>query len=644
MAGLSSYAANDAGIADRIIYPLSLGDNTGSIDPGDGISFTYGVAGIGFLSAASDSVPYQRALSNVLKNQVNNSEQPGDQSFTNWWLRSQTDWSAGAGTISMEPISVDKIARSYYESYGIDVWTAGQISLLKSTSLEATISATVTGNTPVLYANGYVYVGANLTLNKYDTSTWASTAITGFTAGETITSLAQGNGYIYICTNAAVYMVTVAGTSVTKIYTFPTADTNARVFFAKDRLILCSKGAIWDQAPPAASATNTTLSNSTALYKRDDTHRWVSVAVAPQSILIGGVSDSQSAIYSMGLVTTGALPVLGAPTVVAEFPANEQLKFVGSYLGAYLAVATSLGVRIGTINGASISYGPLLTAPIATGDFAAYDRFLVYPTTDAGDSRSGVVRIDLSDIDTTSRAAWANDLRIPTGSAGVASSVVVLPSGASVIVAKESAAVKIYGTDATYEPVGFLSSSEIRLGTTEKKYHDNVNIQLDPDWYGTLAVSSMGDDGVTSLVGSVTSLSGYDIDMSIDNNSSSSKISLGFTMQPSEDGLNTPVLKSWQLRALPAVQRARLIKIPLSCWDRERDHRGVPFGYEGYAVARWKSLEEQIRTGMPFTLQDLYTNETFRVILDSVSFNQSSPPAYASGFGGVIDLTVRVIG
>jgi hypothetical protein len=204
--------------------------------------------------------------------------------------------------------------------------------------------------------------------------------------------------------------------------------------------------------------------------------------------------------------------------------------------------------------------------------------------------------------------------------------------------------VKIYGTDATYEPVGFLSSSEIRLGTTEKKYHDNVNIQLDPDWYGTLAVSSMGDDGVTSLVGSVTSLSGYDIDMSIDNNSSSSKISLGFTMQPSEDGLNSPVLKSWQLRALPAVQRARLIKIPLSCWDRERDHRGVPFGYEGYAVARWKSLEVQIRTGMPFTLQDLYTNETFRVILDSVSFNQSSPPAYASGFGGVIDLTVRVIG
>lgn len=644
MADLSSYAARDASIADRIIYPLSLGDSTGSIDPGDGISFTYGVAGIGFLSAANDNVPYQRALSNVLKNQVNNSEQPGDQSFTNWWLRSQTDWSAGAGTIAMEPISQDKIQRSYYKSYGIDVWTAGQIALLKSTSLKATISATVTGNTPILYANGYVFVGANLTLNRYDSSSWAATAITGFTAGETITSLAQGNGYIYICTNASVYMVTVAGTSVTKIYTFPATDTNARVFYAKDRLILCSKGAIWDQAPPLSSATNTTLSNTTALYKRDDSHRWVSVAVAPQSILIGGVSDSQSAIYSMGIVTTGTLPVLAAPTVVAEFPANEQLKFVGSYLGTFLAVATSLGVRIGTISGTSVQYGPLLTSPVATGDFAAYDRFLIYPTTDAGDTRSGIVRIDLSEIDSTSRAAWANDLRIPVGDTGVTSSVVVLPTGGSVIVAKESAAVKIYGTDATYESVGFLSSSEIRLGTTEKKYHDNVNVQLDPGWYGTLTVASLGDDGATSLVGSVTSLSGYDIDMSIDNNSSSSKISLGFTLQPSDDSAYSPVLKSWQLRALPAVQRQRLIKIPLSCWDRERDHRGVPFGYEGYAVARWKSLEEQIRTGMPFTLQDLYTNETFRVILDSVSFTQGSPPTYASGFGGVIDLTVRVIG
>lgn len=639
---LAAFQAQDAAIAGPIIYPLSLGNNVGSIDPGESIDFDYGIAGIGFLSAANERAPYQRGLANVLKEQVNNSEQPGDQSFTNWWLRSQTDWSAGAGTLSMEPVSEDKIQRSYYSSYGVDVWTPGQVSLLPTTSEKLTVTTTATAGSKLLTLfNGY-YLGVNETV-RFVNSSFTSSNVTGIGAGEKITGLASGNGRVYISTNLSVYGLDAGATAATKYFTFPEADLKSNVFFAKDRLILASKGAIWDQAPPAASASNVTLAYAGALYRKAADHAWVSCVSAPSFIILAGSCQCSSELYSITLDTSGALPVLNAPTVVAEFPNNEVILHAAGYLGAFLAISTTLGIRIGTMRENGVTYGPRLTAPLATGPFAAYDRFLYYPTANAGQDRTGVVRIDLSDIDDTGRAAWANDVRVPVGVAGSADAVGVTPTGSVVFVNNRSTAVDLYASTTSLEKDGFFSTADIRLGTTEKKYFDGVNVQLDANWQGTLTVTAQTDDGSVGLVGAVGPASGNDIELRINQLEPASKIALGFTLASTSDQTDGPTLLSWQLRALPAVQRQRLVKVPLLCFDFERDSRGAPYGYEGYAVARWRSLEEQARDSWPFTFQDLHTGETYRVVLESVSFTQTSPPTNASGFGGVIDLTVRVI-
>ena len=639
---LAAYDAADAAIAGPIIYPLTLGNNIGSIDPGASIDFSYGIAGIGFLSAAGTENPYQRGLANVLKEQINNSEQPGDQSFTNWWLRSQTDWSGGAGTISMEPISDAKIQRSFYSSYGVNVWSAGDVTLLNATESKLTLAASSPTKSHLLSLNSGYYVGFT-TLAYFVNTAFVSTAITGISAGENITAFATGNGRVYICTDKAVYGMASGTTAASKFYTFPETDVNARVFFAKDRLIMASKGALWDQAPPVTGAATVALAYVSSLYRKDATYTWVSAVSAPNFVLLAGTGSSGSELYSLTLDTTGALPVLNAPTVVAEFPPNEIVRQVGSYLGTYLAISTTLGIRIGTMDANGVTYGARLTAPVATGPFAAYDRFLYYPTSDAGQERTGVVRIDLSDIDTTSRAAWANDVRVPTLVTGTCDAVVINGDGKAVFTNLKSAAVELYAVIDDYEEIGFFSTPDIRLGTTERKYFDGINVQLDPSWDGSLTVTAQTDDGSVGLVGAITNASGNDVELKINQLEAASKIALGFTLRANAERDAGPVVQSWQLRALASVNRQRLIKVPLLCFDHERDSRGAPYGYEGYAIARWRALEEQSRASWPFTYQDLQTGETYRVILEAISFSQSTPPTNASGFGGVIDLTVRVI-
>ncbi len=44
-----------------------------------------------------------------------------------------------------------------------------------------------------------------------------------------------------------------------------------------------------------------------------------------------------------------------------------------------------------------------------------------------------------------------------------------------------------------------------------------------------------------------------------------------------------PLFTGYQIKALPAIPRQRLIQYPLSCFDHESDHFGVEIGYEGSA-------------------------------------------------------------
>jgi hypothetical protein len=79
-----------------------------------------------------DMEGYSRTTIPVLREQRDTSDEAGEQQLnTQMWVRSQTDWSYGAGQQFLDNSDSDR--RRFYTSSGIDPWTEGQVTLLLET-------------------------------------------------------------------------------------------------------------------------------------------------------------------------------------------------------------------------------------------------------------------------------------------------------------------------------------------------------------------------------------------------------------------------------------------------------------------------------------------------------------------------------
>ena len=90
------------------------------------------------ISYLLDTAAYRRTTVPVSRQQRDNSKEPGENTLdtTGSWVRSQTDWSYGAGQLYLDNEDSDR--RRFYSSDGIDIWTKGQVTLLPTTEPVAT--------------------------------------------------------------------------------------------------------------------------------------------------------------------------------------------------------------------------------------------------------------------------------------------------------------------------------------------------------------------------------------------------------------------------------------------------------------------------------------------------------------------------
>jgi len=99
------------------------------------------------------------------------------------------------------------------------------------------------------------------------------------------------------------------------------------------------------------------------------------------------------------------------------------------------------------------------------------------------------------------------------------------------------------------------------------------------------------------------------------------------------------------VKALPTPTRARILQIPLFCYDRETDKTGNMIGYEGYAKERLSILETVEAKGDTIVIQDFNAGgDPFECIIDQISFVRSTPSnRNYTGFGGIITLIARTV-
>ena len=626
------------------------------------IAYDVAVGGLPFIYAINDARPYIRQTAPFRKDQFDNGNEPGEQSLTGWWIRSQASFHSGTGIKFYDPAQTDENGHyRFNESKGVDVWTKGQVSLLKTVnqshittaeiasngrSQQQTRSITWSGNNGVLLHDGY-------DVDKV-TNDGTVTHFIDYNSGtdSPVYAICDDGTYAYWITNktstgkTTMYKKILTGdyvTSDTQMWTHGTQTTsNAVMEYVKERIVVCVNNSVYEYSTASTAV-------ATPIYTHPNTsYIFTSIAASGAAIYVAGYNGIQSTIQKFTLSSVGVMPTLTSAVVVAELPVGEIVHKIFYYLG-YMMIGTSKGIRAANVSDTdgSLSYGPLIaetTQPCY--DFAARSKYIWCAT--GVDGAPGVIRIDLGNELETLRFAYANDLyydgvdgHVTTscGFAGSTNQLMFTTAYAS------SANGYVYCEDASIlRTSGYLTTGNIRFSTLEPKNFKRLRARGDFT-YGSMTLYTVESNGDT-----------YD-HISYDNTVGSPEVTTSYPETAQEyvaykfelfrDGTTStlgPTFKGYQAKATIASPRQRIIKFPVYCFDVETDRYNTVVGYQGRAFEKIQDLENVEETGDVITWQDLSTGESRQAIIEQVSFTRMTPPDKRfDGFGGVLDITVRTV-
>ena len=724
--------------------PFVLSNPAGStVYTATGYAYDIAIAGLPFFISPLDDSPYRRLTAEYRKQQIDQSREPGEQTLTGWWLRSQSSFHYGQGIKFFEPIQDESLRFQYTSSKGIDVWTRGQATLLKSVDNQHTVTGGIQANgRPWQYArsiqwdkNSNTYNGILLSdeydvdkvfpaitvsiINKALTSNVATLTtsaahglsvgmqiiisdvdatfngeyrITGvpttttFTYAKTAANVTStvvdpaGTGYAdvvhfvdyvsgtdypvqAICDDGVyAYWVTnvlASGTPRLRVYKKLLTDdssvsptlmfsdngitvTNAVMEYTKERIIMCVNDKVYEFASTATSMP-------TAVYSHQDPdHIFTSITSSGTAIYVAGYAGIQSNIYKFTLESTGAMPTLTSAITAAEMPVGETVFKISYYLG-YMCIGTSKGVRIAQVSdqNGSIAYGPLIfetTQPVY--DFAFRDKFIWCTTGVEG--QAGVTRINLGQEIGQLIFAYAWDLYDPTDTLGhytTASAFMGVTNRLAFCNAGNGSDGTIYVESAAdLIASGELRTGYVRYNTLEGKIFKLINARINTA-NGAFGMESITSEGAAFDIGDFAQ--GQTVPEVNVNYPVGAQEYLGFRFtlyRDNSDPTKGPLFTGYQIKALPAIPRQRLIQYPVMCYDHEMDKFNNEIGYEGSAFDRMSQLETVENVGDTIRIEDFRTGETYIGLIEEMQFiNRTPTDKRFSGYGGLLLVTIRSV-
>jgi hypothetical protein len=598
------------------------------------------VGGEPFFLGASDKYPYHRETASYKRQQLDLTQQPGEQTFEGWWLRSQSSWHLGAGINYLEPLQGEDVIYRFNKSNGVDVWTPGEATLLPdvvnvlAVSGESHVVGAIDGNNVSCV---FVSDGANLKRVAPTGATGSATTVTYGGSGSDIVALTQDGTNYYAANSTGIYKGLLTG-SGTGAIAWDTGSSRVSMGWVKQRLFAGIGASLYQLI-----GTGPTL--PTATYAHPNSNwTWTSIVEGPTAIYASGYAGTASAIYKISLNDDGTLPALTSAVTAADFPDEEHVTSLGTYLGRYMLIGTNKGVRVGLIDGAgNIAYGGL-TYEQESNDhitgFAFQDRFAYATVTQDIDGKSGLVRIDLSAPNSDGLYPWANDLA--SAATGNCNSVAFIgETGRLAFVVEGSGLYFQHPTQLVAS--GYIDTGAIRYNTMEKKHFKLIKVRIASPFEGTVAISTIAKDGDVSSIITVGSAASADQDFTTNITTPQEQLAFRFTLgRSSVDTSKGGGIVGYQVKALPANKRTRSISLPLLCYDFEQDRNNIMVGWDGRAWSRLSALEEIESSGNTVTIQDFTSGEQVEALIEKVTFDRISPPDRRfQGFGGIIYVSVR---
>lgn len=611
-----------------------------------GAAFDVAIGGLPFFLKIDAQHTYQRATAQWKKDQFDNSREPGEQSLQQWWTRSQSSFHKGEGIGFYEPATDELTADRYAHAVGVDVWTPGQLTLLRSmaevesaTSGDVWVESATINGTSGFYSvfDGDVHYTIDGSAPVTVTNSGADAVSRPAMCGSDVVVGTAAGGLLKGSIGAATIAAFTSG--------LPADTVPATPYWVKSRIIATVGNKLYEV--PLAGGTSLT-----PLYSHPDTSWvWSYVAESPQAILAAGFSPSgRSAIFRFNLTTPadGSTPELGQPSQVAEFPPGESVHAIRVYLGTYIGIGTSLGLRVGVVSeDGSIQYGPLLVrtnTPVQS--ITGFDEFIVAGVTNAIDGGSGGVRVNLAEPVEDLRFAWAWDVQ--TGGTGTVQSIAFMSTTrggvqqTDVVLGVED--VGVYRQSGVFVESGFVLSGKVRYGTTEPKLFRLLDVDCVTAG-GSVALSTVDAHGSEAFLFTLDDQTGIVGGLNVDSMSTPQKYAqVRLTLRPSGDASKSPLIRSWTVKSLPVVPRQRLIQYPLVCADFHTDVNGIKVGSKGGAANALFALEAAESTSALLLVQDFRTGETFPASIESVSLEGSDPPTrHDPAFRGTLTVTCRKV-
>jgi hypothetical protein len=639
------------GITEETVFPLSGGAaaSSGDVQPPDVVGDPSGsatawdvqIGGQPFVFANGEPEILLRQTADFRRQRIDDEREPGEQSLdSGFWLRSQTSYHYGAGSQSSEPVETEaSVARfQFYKSGGVDVWTPGQVGLLNTTELVQASSASkqfaLATGTGVLFAAGDSMWMVD---NDGDSVSvdWGGTS--------DIESLATDGTDWYAGVEDAIYKGSLSGgTGAVMVDDFTGVPM---VRWVKSRLMVAVGPSLYELTPASVSIGSAIYTHPT------DGWVWSDMDEGPNAVYASGYGSAQSSIYRIGLVADNTIvpPIisLSAPSVITELPRGEIAFTLYGYLGAFMGIGTSKGVRVANVlEDGSLALGPIIIA-IDTGcgctDMVGVDRFLFVAggnqvQSGANTFAPGLYRIDLGAEIAAGRYAYATDMVATSGTSRPVA-VTANRTGLWFAVAEEG----LFARSDDLVDEGWLLPGKIQFSTLERKAWRTLRGFGETGMPGSITFV-VDDDGAgdPNLWTAIGTLSGdyptNDFSVGTVLNEPSQEIWVGARLT------GGAVLKGWVLRAVPAPRRSRLFEAVLLCMDFETDRNGLKTGSKGASWLRVQSLESMEDAGAPVTWRDFTTGEQATVVVERVQFTRRTPPSRQhGGTGGIVRVLMRTV-
>ena len=647
-------------ISERVYIDLS-GRISTYYDP---TTYKYDVAvgGMPFIYAITDDTPYRRQTAEFRTARVDQLRDPGEQSLSGsgYWIRSQSSFHLGEGAIYQEPIvgSLNEARFRYSSSVGINPWTPGQISLLKRTSLQEAatgdsrvFSTTISGVEYLILVN-YASAETKRVIRIQVSNLSESTILNNTDITEDIIAVAMGGNDLMMVTATKIFRYSFDATSpaIHQDYAINTADAvHGTIAFVKNRFIFAYHDTAKNTfvySVPRNTGSSINLSTLTAINGSSSIplgYTFRAIAEAGAAIYVGGFSGEQGNVYKITVANDGTLNTM---TSVVTLPGGETVTGLFGYLGTYIIIGTSAGVRVAIANDTGdLSYGPLVfESSLGVYKMSAYSKF-IYAGVDSGvGGNSGIYRIDLSQPLEGGTYPYATDVYADSVT-GKVEGVAVMAGGRLAFCVNGDGLFIEHATELLES--GELTTGIIRYETLENKAWKRLKIRTESALQGDIDIFRV-ENGVAESFRTVEEGSSTDYDYDLSSVFGDVNVEAQFKFRLYRNATTASLgatMSGYSVKALPTPTRARVIQFPLFCFDSERDRLKNIMGFEGYALERLQALEQKEALGETIIIQDFTAGgEPIEAVIEQVTFTRTTPPnGNFTGWGGIIQITARTV-